>query len=189
MAQTKARIRVAGRAYAYVAPAGTTAPVDQEVAPAAAFKEVGFTSQDGTEFTYEPQIEKVMSHQSDYPTRVIFTGVEASVKTEMQEWSAENFRAALGGGTATEVSAGPPAVYKFAPPAGVILDYVILLDIVDGSLKYRWVIQSGTPEEGLTIPLSRTEESKLEVTWNINGADTGDAWYLLTNDPAFAPAA
>lgn len=186
MAQNRARLVVPGRAYLHAAPVGTAAPVDSVVALAATFVELGFTTEDSTEFTYTPDVEKKRAHQSDFPVRTIFKGADAALKSVLEEWSGYNFQRAFGGGTSTEVS---PGNYKYSPPSGSLEEIMLILSIKDGGKNYRWVVPSASPENGLTVPLNRTDTADLEVNWGVNGSDSGDPWYLLTDDPAFAPLA
>ena len=186
MAQQKTRVRVMGRLYLYAAPLGTPAPTDETVALDTDFIELGYTTEDSSEFSYEPDMDAMRAHQSDYPVRRIFKGADANIKTELMEWSGLNFQRVLGGGLLTTPSTGH---FKYTPPAAGPDEITLVCDVVDGALKYRWVCPSVSPTDSITIPLHKTEGAILPITWAINGSDSGDPWYLLTNDTAFTPAA
>lgn len=184
MAQTKARLRVPGRMYWYAAPTGTAAPTSEVSALDPLYIELGYTSEDGSEFNYEPDIDYVRSHQSDYPTRTIFKGANATMKGELQEWSGYNFQRALGGGVVATVTAGH---FKYSPSTTGVEAITLVAEVRDGTLIYRWVVPSCSPTDNLQIPLKKTEGAVLPVTWTVNGNDSGDPWYVLTNDVAFTP--
>src|SRR4028119_1696432 len=106
MATDATRIVVAQLARVFLAPVGTTAPINPTVALAAAWREVGLFTPDSLGWTTDPTFEEVRSHQSNYPTRRFQTEDAATIEVDLQEWSGANFRAVYGGGTITEVTEG-----------------------------------------------------------------------------------
>src|SRR4051794_19117069 len=113
MSADATRIVVAQKAQVFLAPIGTPAPADAVVAPAAAWKEVGFFTPDSLSFATDPTFEEVGSHQSTSPPRRFQSGDAAAMEVDLQEWSADNFAAVYGGGTVVEVGTTTPATYKF----------------------------------------------------------------------------
>lgn len=184
MATDPTRITIAGRARIYLAPVGTVAPVDAAVALAAAWVEVGYTTEDGTHFTSDPTLDTVRSHQSNYPTRRFQTGDAQHVNADLQEWSADNFGAVFGGGT---VTAGVAGNYRYTPPVqGGRKNVSAILEVVDGTKRYRFVVPVCTQDDGVDLGLAKTSEAKLPLRLGVIGSDLADPWYLLTTDPAFA---
>lgn len=176
-------IVIPSRAYTWVGPVGTAAPVDEVTAPAAAFINVGLTTPDSLEFSTEPQFESVNSHQSDYPTRQFQTGDSATVAVDLQQWNKDNVKFAFGGGTVTSVSTGH---YKFSPPAiGTRTEKTVLVDWIDGDKHYRLVIPRALQIEGVTTQLQKGQEARLPLKLAVQSDGTGDPFYILTDDPAF----
>lgn len=181
-------ITVAARVYLYLAPVGTSAPtaVGEPTSP---WRNVGYTTPDGIQFATEPQFQDILSAQSDYPTGRIQTGDAAKLTISLQEFSGPNLIAAYGGGTITEVGSGTPKVYKFTPPKiGARQEMAAILRVVYGTKEYLWVAPRVFQAEGVPLDLAKTQETRLPLSLSILGGDTVDAWYLLSNDAAMAPA-
>lgn len=193
MAGDATRILVPQMARVYLAPVGTLAPVDPITAPAVAWKDVGYFTPDSLSWSTDPNFEEVQSHQSSYPTRRWQTSDSATVEVDLQEWSVANFQAVYGGGSIVTVpsSVGPPAValhYKFSPPAvGARVETACMIEIVDGSKRYRMIIPRCQQNEGAEMSLEKTSESTLPLRLTVIGSDVGDPWYLITSDTAFTP--
>lgn len=188
MATNPDRIVVPGLARIYVAPVGTAAPLEL-ADPAAAWVDVGLTTEDGTTFSTDPSFERVMSHQSAYPTRTYKTTDAAQLAVEMQEWSDDNFVTAFGGGTIVETGVGS-GIYRYEPPAPGTVNYrAVLVDAFDGDKRYRIHVPKALAVEGVELNLGRTANSNLPVTLEVQGGDAAAPWSMVTNDPAFAPAA
>jgi hypothetical protein len=179
----------------YLAPVGTAAPADPVVAPDAAWVDVGYFTPDSLSWSTDPSFEEVQSHQSNYPTRRWQTADAATVEVDLQEWSLANFQAIYGGGTVVEVPAspGPPEIalhYKFSPPAiGTRTQTAAMIEIVDGTSRYRMIIPKCEQTEGAELSLEKTSESTLPLRLSIIGSDVGDPWYLITTASSFEPPA
>lgn len=193
MAGDNTRILVPQMARLYLAPVGTAAPADPIVAPAADWVDVGYFTPDSLAWATDPSFEEVQSHQSSYPTRRWQTSDAATIEVDLQEWSEANFQAVFGGGTIVEVpsSVGPPVVaqhFKFSPPAvGARVETAAMIEIIDGTKRYRMIVPKCQQNEGAEISLEKTSESTLPLRLSVIGSDVGDPWYLLTNDEAFTP--
>lgn len=185
MAGTKARITIPGRLRLYIDRTGVAvAPTSEVSALAADFVDVGFTQQEGVSFAVGFEQLAVMSHQADYATRKGITSRTGRIAINLQEWSAQNLAVATGGGTASEVTANH---YKYVPPSGNNESVQAVLELVDGTKIYRFVVPQSSVGEGIEIPLAKTAESILPLTLDVEGQDGVPPWYILTNDPAFAP--
>lgn len=188
MAGNSQRILVPQMARLYLAPVGTAAPADPVVAPAAAWLDCGYFTPDSLQFSTDPSFEEVQSHQSSFPTRTWQTTDSATIQVDLQEWSLANFRAIFGGGEVTEET-GPPVHYRYSPPAvGARTEFAALIEIIDGSKRYRWIVPRAEQNEGGEISLNKTSESTLPLRMRVIGSDVGDPWYILTNDAAFEPS-
>jgi hypothetical protein len=150
--------------------------------------EVGYFAPDSLQFATDPSFEEVRSHQSNYPTRRWQTEDAATIQCNLQEWSAANFKAVYGGGTITEVT-GPPAHYKFSPPAiGGRSETAAMLEVIDGTVHWRRIVPRCEQTEGVEIGFDKGSESTLPLRLSILGSDVGDPWYDLTDSAAFAEA-
>lgn len=187
-----AEIVVAGTGKVLVAPVGTVAPVDHSEAWAAAWIDLGFTTEDGVTFNPEMDLSEIMVWQSFYAARRIVTSRTVTAAFQLRQWNKNNVPLAFGGGTVVNVaaSAGPPAVlqhYKYTPPAPETIDERALgLEWKDGTKVYRLIIPKGMVSESPETNLVRTDSAVLPITFGVNASDTGDPWYIRTNDPAFA---
>ncbi|MFI5990291.1 hypothetical protein ACIBAC_00355 [Streptomyces sp. NPDC051362] len=178
----------------FLAPVGTAAPADATVAMAAPLRSVGLTTEDSLKFNSEPNFEQVKSAQSSYPTRTFQTSDAATIEVDLQQWSGPNFKAVYGGGDIAEITpAGtgtPPKHYKFTPPRiGGRSEVMAVIEVIDGGKHYRYVIPRCMQMEGVASDLAKTKEAVLPLRLAVQGGDDLDAWYVLTDDPAFAPAA
>ena len=177
----------------YLAPVGTAAPADATVAMPAALRSVGLTTEDSLKFNSEPNFEQVKSAQSSYPTRTFQTSDAATIEVDLQQWSGDNFVSVYGGGEIATINvAGPPATthYKFTPPRiGSRTEVMAVIEVIDGGKHYRYVIPRCMQMEGVSKDLAKTKEAVLPLRLAVQGGDDLDAWSVLTDDPAFAPAA
>lgn len=189
MSVSRAEILVPSRAYVHLGPVGTTAPVDAVATPAAGFKNVGLTTGDSLAFATEPEFQEVTSHQSDYPVRRFQTTDSATVSVDLQQFNAANMIAVYGGGTVVEVGTAGSGNFKFTPPnLGGRDEVSAIITVIDGDKHYRWVFPRAMQIEGVSQELGKGQESRLPLRLTVLGDDDADAWYLLTDDPAFEPA-
>lgn len=180
-------ILIAQKAYVYLADVGTVAPADDSVALDPDWRNVGYFTPDSLKLNDEPAFGQVESHQSLRPTRRFQTGETESIAVDLQQWSGDNFRAVYGGGVLSEIT---PGHFKFVKPnIGERGDVAAIIEVIDGTKRYRWVVPRCTQVEGVELGLQRTAESILPLRLEVMGSDVGDPSYLLTNDDSFAPAA
>lgn len=179
-------IFIAGRAYMYLAPVGTTQPTDVATALAASWVPVGLFTGDSLSFSTEPQFEEVTSHQSDYPVRRFQTGDSATVSVDLQEWNSRNLISVFGGGSVTSEGAG---LYKYtAPTLGARTEVAVVIEAIDGTKKYRWGFPRCLQIEGVDLSLNKTQEARLPLRLAVLGGDAEAPFYFLTNDPAVTAA-
>lgn len=176
---------IPARTFLYLAPVGTEAPADATVAMAAAWNNVGHTTPDSLKFTTEPEFEQEESAQSDHPIRRFQTKDNAAFEVALKQWNAANFKAAYGGGTVSKI--GATNQYKFVPPRlGDRGEVAAVLETID-KYHYRFVFPRVFQVEGVDLELFKAKGSNLPLKMGLLGGDGLDAWYMLTDDPAFAP--
>ncbi|NEA53596.1 hypothetical protein G3I60_05345 [Streptomyces sp. SID13666] len=187
------QIVVPARTRVWLAPVGTIAPADATVVMPVGWRAVGLTSEDSLKFNEEPNFESVKSAQTDFPSRTFQTADAATVEVDLQQWSGDNFRAVYGGGEITTITpAGGGATvkhYKFTPPRiGSRTEVAACVEVIDGGKHYRYVLPRSMQMEGVSKDLNKTKEALLPLRLAVQGGDDVDAWYILTDDPSFAPA-
>ncbi|MFD3514914.1 hypothetical protein [Streptomyces sp. NPDC058657] len=179
----------------WLAALGTKAPADATTPMPTGWWSVGFTTEDSLKFNSEPNFEQVRSAQSSHPTRTFQTSDASTLEVDLQQWSGRNFRAVYGGGEITEVTVagaqtGTPKQYRFTPPRiGSRGEIAAVIEVIDGGRHYRYVIPRTMQMEGVSKDLAKAKEAVLPLRLAVQGGDDLDAWYVLTDDPAFAPAA
>ncbi|WNZ14982.1 hypothetical protein [Streptomyces sp. 11x1] len=189
------QIVVPARTRVWLAPVGTVAPADATVEMPTGWYSVGLTTEDSLKFNEEPSFEQVKSAQTDFPSRTFQTSDSATVEVDLQQWSGRNFQAVYGGGSITPITPSggteaSPKHYRFAPPRiGGRTEVAACVEVIDGGKSYRYVMPRTMQMEGVSKDLQKAKESVLPLRLAVQGGDDSDAWYLLTNDPAFASAA
>jgi hypothetical protein len=182
-----ARTVIPSRTYVYLADVGTTAPTDVTTVLAAAWVNVGNTTPDSLNFKTEPQFDSIPSAQSDYPIRRFQTSEDANIQVDLLEWSDTSFQGVYGGGTVTETGVGS-GVFKFVPPKiGERAEKAAIIEVIDGTKHYRYIFPRVMQTEGVEQALGKAKEAILPLRMSVQGGDAVDAWYLLTDDPAFDP--
>ncbi|MEU5978436.1 IPT/TIG domain-containing protein [Streptomyces sp. NPDC047315] len=177
---------------AWLAPVGTVAPADATTPMPEGWYTVGLFTDDSLKFNSEPNFEEVRSAQSYHPTRIFQTSDASTIEVDLQQWSGRNFKAVYGGGSITTVTApgGGAQQYRFAPPRiGGRSEIAACLEVIDGGKHYRYVIPRAMQMEGVSKDLAKTQSSLLPLRLAVQGGDDTDAWYVLTDDPAFQPPA
>lgn len=179
------QIVVAGTGKVLTSPLLTAAPTDLVTAFAAGWIDLGYTQEAGVTFTPQWETTDIMAWQSNYPVRRIRVSQSAGLTCTLLQWNKTSLPFTFGGGTVSTPAAG---VYKFSPAAaGTVDERELAIEWTDGSKKYRLIVPRGEVSGGGDIPLTRTGEAGLPITFNVLGTDSGDPWYLLTNDPAVNP--
>lgn len=181
-----AAITVAGTADVYVAPVGSVAPTDPSTTPdPGVWTAVGAISDEGATFEDSKTLEPIPVWQLFYPARYVVTEKSAQVSFPMREWNRTSVPFAFGGGAITEPS---PGIYRYAPPApGSIDERSMVLKWVDGDKDYMLIIPVGMVTEAVETALAKSAAADLPITFAVVGQETGDPWYMVTNDPAWAP--
>jgi hypothetical protein len=178
------QIVVAGSGEVYVAPVGSTAPSGATALSGAwdaAWVGLGYTTEEGVQFSDQPTITDINAWQSQYPVRRIVGTRANDFSFTCLQWNQTTFGLAFGGGTWTEPSTG---IFRFAPPAAGVLDERALgVEWVDGDYTYRLIVPKGIVTGGVEFGLTRTDAAQLPITFSTTPTGVGDPWYLFTDDP------
>lgn len=186
--QAPEEIIIAGTGTIYHAPAGTALPAYLTAPLAAAFKGVGFTTEDGVKFTDEKSTNDVRPWQSFYPVRTHITERSAMIETTLLQWNEANMILAYGGGGVTQPH---PGEYRYHPPTPSELAIVaIVIDFQDGAKNYRFSAGRCFVTSNTESTWAKSGPALLPITFQVLApAGTGDAWTIDSDDPAFAPLA
>jgi hypothetical protein len=178
---TTSRVLVALTGKVYVAPVGTTAPVDSTAALNAAFTELGFITEGGVRIHENRERASVARWNTPDLSRTIITARALAVSTSLREWNRRTIQLALGG-----TVSGSAGDYSFIPP-DVTTDEAkaFVLEWSDSTKHYRLYIPTGRTTDAVESSLSRTGAADLPLTFVANS--TGEPTYtLFTDDPSFA---
>lgn len=176
---------VAGTGEVYVGAVGATAPTDATTAPSAAtWSGLGYHTEDGVSFSQSIEVARFRAWQSRSDTRRDRDSETVRVTFALQQWNEVNVPFAFGGGTIT--GSGP---YQFTPADddAALSEKSLLVDVVDGSNRIRFVIPRGTVVESVDTQFARTSEAVLPITFEaLEPSEGGPSWYFYTNAAGFA---
>jgi hypothetical protein len=138
-----------GAGILYIAPVGTVEPTNLTTpwgTVSANWVAIGYT-EEGHEFSREPNFEAIEVAEEDEPIRYEQTGVASSLSFSAAEMTKENLSRAFNGGTVTTISG---TVVRFDPPVlGSATRAAIGWESNDG--KERWVFRKCLQTGNVTI--------------------------------------
>lgn len=181
--QDATNIRVAGDAHIYLAPLNTAFPADLDTAPAAEWVDLGYVTTDGITLSYGREITEIYAMQAIDPVRIVATKAPKTIAFALMQQGREQFYIALGGGT---FAADGTDVRYTPPPASYIDERAMILEMDDGTVKYRWEYKRVQNRENVDQKLVREDASTFPVTMQILiPGDASAPFEMVTNDPAF----
>lgn len=173
---------VAGDGQAYIAPVGTALPnTGPTQALNSAFEGLGYHTEDGASFKASPDIQEFMAWQSRQAIRRELKAQELSVQFVLQQWDEDSVPFAFGGGVVTDLGGGNFR-YDFPDDTAQLQEKALILDVADGSVKYRFVFPRGNVTEDVESEFKRDAAAGLPITWKALEPTTGGSpGYFLTN--------
>lgn len=164
------------------APVGTTLPTSL-AAPSAPFLSLGFISEDGPKFNFELTVKEIRAWQQRTAIDRRNDQENVSFEVALMEWDAKTLPAATGG----TISSPSTGVYKLSPAAVGSVNYgAYILDVHDGTYEHRFVFPRASISGNVSSNFKRGDASLLPVKIDaVASSDSTDAWYFLTNSPAF----
>lgn len=176
---------VGGTGQVYVGSVGATAPTDSTTAPSvASWTGLGYHTEDGVSISHSVEVARFRAWQSRSDTRRDRDSETFRVSFALQQWNENNVPLAFGGGAIT--GSGP---YTFTPADddAALSEKALLVDVVDGSNRLRFVIPRGTVVESVETQFARTQEAVLPITFEaLEPTEGGASWYFYTNAAGFA---
>lgn len=181
MTKTLANIRIYGdeSSAVYVAPKGTTGPTTL-AAPAVAFADLGWLSEDGTEIGRETSATDFTAWQGGTIVRSKVSGVKDTIKVTCLEETA----IALGlyyPGATTVTTTGVSTIT--VPGGSKSNEKALVVDFLDDTITKRYVIPRAEVTGVGAIAHKNTDMTMYEFTFTIYGGFT-----IITNNPALASA-
>lgn len=179
---TQVRVGIAGKFY--VAPVGTTAPSNTGSAWPGGWVDLGYLTDDGPALKPTRDTKDIPAWQSYFPVRTIRT-------SEGQEWTipllqrnGSILKLAFGGGSVTALGGGD---YRYSPPTpGTVDERAFGIEVVDGSIIDRYVMQRGMVKDLGDVSFKRDEATMFELTIATLSPSSGDVWQVISNDSAMA---
>lgn len=181
MAKNLANIRIYGDqdSAVYVAPKGTTGPVGL-AAPAAAFADLGWLSEDGTDITRESSSTDFTAWQGGTIVRTKVSGVKDTLKVVCLEETAVALGLYYPGSTSATVT-GTTTIT--VPGGAKSNEKALVVDFLDDTVTKRYSIPRAEVTSVGTISHKNTDMTMYEFTFTIYGGFT-----IITNNPALATA-
>ena len=183
MANDAREVLVAQQVKIYLGPAAATPPTTL-TAPSASFIDLGYTSTDGFQISYEPTVQDIMAHQSLDPIRQIKTAQTFQLTFNLMQWNEYTVPLAFGGGSWSDAS----GIYTYSPPDtnDDIAEYTLVADISDGTKDLRITLARGTVASGVQSSLVNTNAAVMPITLKAQKPTTGKAWNIITDETNFS---
>lgn len=175
-------VRVGVTGTVFVGPKGTALPDDVTTPLNAAFKSVGFISEDALTESLAITTERLRAWQRPVGIRTLTTEVEWTFQFGMLETSPLVLDLYYGGAETT-VDTGIATTAILAWPTST--QRAMVIEIEDGEVLTRYavpVVEIGEREE---INHSNTEGTIWGVTVNVMGSSIDEMGFRITNDPEF----
>jgi hypothetical protein len=178
---------VAPGADIFVGAAAATIP-DDPVAELKGFVELGFITEDGAEFSRDLTIKEYFAAQRRNAVRREVEKEDLGANFTLEQFNADNFVFAFGGGEVVEVKSG---IYKFEFPTGddALEERSLVLRWVDGDRHYQLGFENGNVVDGVKVPLKRSDLSVLNIGYKALAGESNDSIGVsfVTDDVAFEP--
>ncbi len=190
MALNATQVRSGISGSVYMAPVGTAMPTDVAAAMAAAWKELGYISEDGPSLEASTDSEPIRAWQSLDPVRTNLTGRTLTTSFTLLQRNLNSLQLAFGGGTTTTTGVAPNEVFTYTPPVddNTVFERAFVLEVTDGTIKDRFALYRGQPNLSGAIPFKRDEASGFEIEIT-HLRSTDGTWKLISSDAAVASAA
>lgn len=175
-------VRVGVTGTVFVAPKGTTLPTDVTTALNAAFKSVGFISEDALTESLAITTERLRAWQRPVGIRTLTTEVEWTFQFGMLETSPLVLDLYYGGATTT-IAGGNATTDILAWPEST--QRTMVVEIEDGDVITRYAIPVVEIGERQEINHKNSEGTIWGVTVNVMGSSLDQMGFRITNDPEF----
>lgn len=180
---TVANVLVGANGVAYVAPTGSTAPTDSTTAVAAAFKNLGFVSEDGLTEGVNISTSEIKAWDGSTIRKVI-SGSEKTFKVKCLEAGNGNVIDLFYTKPTITVATGKSTVAVKTPVRDL---RAFIIDVVDGSAHRRFYIPSGEVTDRSDVPYKNSEGIAYEFTITAYPDSSGNLFTMFA-DSDLTPA-
>jgi hypothetical protein len=155
---------VAGFQKILVAPIGTAVPDDIDTEPAAAWVDLGYTTEDGIAFSFGLDTDELMTSQSLDPIRMLTTGRPKTITASLRQFNRHTLTLALGGGTFNVE--GDSWEFDHAPTSYVD-ERAVMVEFADGDKKVRFWSYRNMVSEAVEFTLVNTAGLVFPLTFSV----------------------
>lgn len=154
-------IFAAGALVAY-AVAETVQPATPTTAPAVAWNDLGYISDDGLDFSYSDEQVSVRAWQAASDVRRGKVRDELTMGMNFIQWNELTLPVAFGGGVVV-AEAGPQYRYRFPAPTDALVERAFLFRWIDGARNFQWWIPRAVRTNPTDGTLARTTNAQLPL--------------------------
>lgn len=167
--------------------AETAQPATPTTAPAAAWNDLGYVSEDGLDFAYGDEQVEVRAWQAASVIRRGKLSDELTVGMNLLQWNELTLPVAFGGGTVV-AEAGPIYRYRFPAATDGLVERAFLFRWIDGARNFQMWIARAVRTNPTETTLARTAVAQLPLGITALQPNTGGARIaeILTDDAQFA---
>jgi hypothetical protein len=185
MPQTGAETVLAAGGLVAYAVAETAAPVNPTIAPAAAYNDLGYISEDGLTFSFGDEQEEIGAWQALVAIRRARTGQTFEANFNLRQWNELTLPVAFGGGAVDVPSAGIYR-YRFPDPGDAIVERAFLVRWKDGARNFQLWVPRMVVSEPTETTLARASAADLPLQLAALQPSTGRVAEILTDDAQWA---
>jgi hypothetical protein len=152
---------------------------------AAGFADLGLLTDAGPRASFGRTVKDIPAWQSLDPVRSLVTAVPKQIEFDLEQWNEDNLSLGLGGSVVTDTTTG----VMLEPEDDSFLNYKrLIIYAEDGGKHYAFCFRRTQNVKALTFPFGHEDISALPIGMKVLKAPSGEgkAWYMLTDDPAFA---
>jgi hypothetical protein len=171
MALDPDEIIVAPTGSVYIAPVGTAPPADTTTPWAAAWKDLGYLSEDAVARSFDSETVDIMAWQADAPVYTDLT-LTQTLQFQLMQWNEDTLVFAYGGGVAASGKYSAPAKAAYDPTA-------LGVEIVQGSTVYRMVVARAKITEVGDSNFKGDEAAVLDVTLKVLDNAGAAPWTII----------
>ena len=185
MAVNAENVRVAVTGAIYKAPLGTAAPTDSGTALDAAFKDLGYVSEDGITESWDDSVDDIVAWQNAVTVRSSTTESTGSLEFTLIETTAATLEAYYRGSTVVDNGGGE---YQMDVKPLESQRGAWVLDVIDGTKVTRNYIGNGEIVERGDVMYANGEPIGYECTMRCYPDANGNLMQKFSNDAAWSPS-
>jgi len=171
----------------FLAPVGTPLPANASDSLDADFEAPGYLAEDGVSFSIGGEVTDFNVWQSLQPARREKTSQDITFGFSMVQWNEISIPLAFGGGDVTSLG-GDEYAYAFPAADATLDERALVLDVIDGDNKHRFVFQRGNITEPVEVTFTRGSLASLPVTYSVLAPEGGgSSGSFYSTAPGLAP--